>query len=149
MKKLLLPIVFAFIAGACKKEAPRVSTTQEVAEIPAVLECYQGILKQDTVTLNVVRKAGQISGTLRFDLSEKDNSDGMISGTVKGDTIFADYTFNAEGTQSVREVAFLKQGNVYLEGYGDVEQREGGMRFKDPANLKFDSNMILTKINCR
>lgn len=149
MKKLLLPIVCAFITGACKKEARRVSTTQEVAETPVVMECYQGVLKGDTVTLNVVRKASEISGTLRFDLYEKDNSDGMISGTVKGDTIFADYTFNSEGTQSVREVVFLKQGNAYIEGYGEVEEHEDGMRFKRPANLQFDHNMILTKIKCR
>jgi len=144
---LLSACLVAFVA--CKKEADETKTPETVAETPAIEECYKGILKEDTIAMTLVIKDNEITdGQLSYHFFEKDKNDGTLKGQVKGDTIFADYTFMSEGKQSVREVAFLKQGDAYIEGYGDVKEHNGKMIFKDAKHLKFDSKTILSKAEC-
>jgi hypothetical protein len=50
----------------------------------------------------------------------------------------------SEGISSVRQVVFLKKGNTYIEGYGDVvEEASGKVVFKDRKQLQFDGKSIL------
>lgn len=135
--------------AACKKEMSEEKSPETVAEKPAVEECYKGILKEDTIAMTLVIKDNEITdGQLSYHLFEKDKNDGTLKGQIKGDTIFADYTFMSEGKQSVREVAFLKEGDAYIEGYGEVKEVNGKMIFVDPKQLKFDSKTILSKSEC-
>ena len=150
-------ILAGFVLSAmlsCKKEKeetiPAPTPEKEITmETPGIQECYQGILKNDTITMSLTTKGKDVTeGKLSYKFFEKDKSDGTFTGTTSGDTLFADYTFNAEGQKSVREVAFLKKGNIYIEGYGDVEEKDGKMCFKDKKKLFFDSKTVLTKIPC-
>jgi hypothetical protein len=52
----------------------------------------------------------------------------------------ADYTFMSEGIQSTRQVAFKKDGNSFIEGYGD---------FKNVDSLNFNTSMKLVEIACQ
>lgn len=147
-KIVLSAFVFATLF-ACKKAADPVKAPETVADAPAVEECYKGILKEDTIAMTLIIKDNEITdGQLSYHLFEKDRNDGTLKGQIKGDTIFADYTFRSEGKQSVREVAFLKQGDAYIEGYGDMKEAGGKMIFKDAKRLKFDSKTILSKSEC-
>ena len=149
MHKTILQTLIILAFASCKKE-PAVSKTPEtVAEKPTIEACYKGILKQDTITMSLVIKDNLITdGKLSYHFFEKDKNDGTLKGEIKGDTIYADYTFMSEGQQSVREVAFLKQGDTYIEGYGDVKEYNGKMIFKDVRHLKFDSKTVLVKSAC-
>ena len=148
MKKIILAIFVCTAFVSCKKETSEM-TPETVAEIPSVEECYKGILKEDTITMTIVMKGSQITdGQLSYHFFEKDKSDGTLKGQMKGDTLFANYTFMSEGKQSVREVAFLKQDNAYIEGYGELQESDGKMIFKNPGALKFDSKTILSKAEC-
>ncbi len=149
MKKVIASAICALALVACKKESEELATPEIAAEKPAVEECYKGILKEDTIAMTLVIKDNQITeGQLSYHLFEKDRNDGTLKGEIKGDTIFADYTFMSEGKKSVREVAFLKEGGAYIEGYGAVKEHNGKMIFADPKNLKFDSKTILSKAEC-
>ncbi|MDQ2862476.1 MAG: hypothetical protein M3R50_02290, partial [Bacteroidota bacterium] len=64
------------------------------------------------------------------------------------DVLIADYTFFSEGTKSVREVAFKKDGENFIEGYGDAEDKDGKMIFKNAASLAFSSSVILKPFDC-
>ena len=56
----------------------------------------------------------------------------------------------SEGITSNRQVVFLKKGNTYVEGYGDiVDDNNGNVIFKDLKQLKFEGNVVLSKINCK
>lgn len=148
-KSLLFTAICALVLAGCKKEAAGQTTPETVSEKPAIEECYKGILKEDTIAMTLVIKDNEITdGALSYHLFEKDKNEGTLKGEIKGDTLFADYTFMSEGTQSVREVAFLKEGGSYIEGYGDMKEAAGKMIFKDPKKLKFDSKTILTKSEC-
>jgi hypothetical protein len=158
MKKVLvLSLVFMSILVSCKKEKEKevevVPVTQEKIAVEESIseECYSGTVKKDTISMNLMVKGNQLtSGKLRYNFYEKDKNEGTLVGELKGDTLLADYTFISEGVLSVRQVAFLKKGNTYVEGYGDVvDDNKGKVTFKDTKQLKFDGKTVLSKVECK
>lgn len=156
MKKvILLPIIFMSIFISCKKdtekEEPLVASEKIVIEETKHQECYRAILKKDTVSLTLNIKNGQLSsGNLNYNFYEKDKNEGTLVGELKGDTLYADYTFMSEGTSSVREVVFLKKDDSYIEGFGDVvDDNKGKVTFKDKKKLQFDGSIVLSKVDCK
>lgn len=151
MKKLLA-FTCLLIMFACKKEPKPVVPPKPVAvEAPVLHECYQGILGKDTITMNLELKGNEVtSGQLRYNFFEKDDNQGELTGLIVGDTLKAAYTFMSEGAATVREVAFLKRGKNYVEGYGDViDDNHGNVSFKDSKKLQFDSKIVLAKTYCK
>ncbi|TCD07063.1 hypothetical protein EZ449_14830 [Pedobacter frigidisoli] len=112
-------------------------------------ECFQFIKNRDTASLSINKTDNTVKGNLSYNFYEKDKNAGTISGLVKGDTIIADYTFQSEGTKSVREVVWLKQGNQLIEGFGDVQEVDGKTKFKDISKLKFGASMVFSKTPCK
>ncbi|AWI26369.1 hypothetical protein [Flavobacterium pallidum] len=153
MKKILFAAVLLAIVS-CKKEE---KVIEEITPLPVPeeavsnTECFQAVLKKDTITLSIDYKGSEVpSGKLTYNFFEKDKSDGSISGKMQGDTLFANYIFSAEGQTSQREVAFLKKGDTLTEGYGDItDDGKGNVTFKDKSKLKFDGNTVLHKIACK
>lgn len=120
-----------------------------VTSVKSTRECYTFVKDKDSAALSMDYSGTNVTGTLNYNLYEKDKNNGTIAGIIKGDTIIADYTFNAEGTKSVRQVAFLKKGNQLLEGFAEVEENNGKVIFKDPGSLKFESKYIVFKqVDC-
>lgn len=156
MKKVILSgVVFMSVLVSCKKEMetekPATTSDKIVAEEQELQECYRAILKKDTISLTLNMKNSQLSsGNLSYNFYEKDKNEGALVGEMKGDTLYADYTFISEGTSSVREVAFLKKGDSYVEGFGDVvDDNKGKVTFKDKKQLKFDGIVVLSKVDCK
>ena len=79
---------------------------------------------------------------------EKDKNNGIFEGELHGDTLIAEYTFTSEGKESIRQVAFLKKGNQLFEGFGDMEDKNGKMMFKNISTLKFGESMVFNKTDC-
>ena len=157
MKRSVLAIAVALIVMvSCKKEEtkeevvmPTVQDEMPVEE-PAVTECFSAIIKKDTISLSLTVKDSSLEkGELHYNFFEKDKNHGTLTGIFKGDTLFADYTFMSEGQSSVREVVFLKKGNIFIEGYGDVEEKDNKTVFKDKKKLFFDSKIVLSKTDCK
>ena len=111
--------------------------------------CYSYVNNKDSVTMNIDINDNTVTGELEYRLYEKDSNTGTIQGIIKGDTLFAEYSFISEGISSVREVAFLKKGNNWVEGFGDVEENNGKMIFKDISALQFNSNIVLAEVPCK
>jgi len=156
MKKSMLAIGFCAVLFAnCNKKAETEAkeTIAPEVEAPAVVavekECYQFTKNKDTVTLSLTRTDNDATGDLTYNWFEKDDSKGVFKGKFKGDTLVADYTFNAEGMSSVREVVFLKKGDSFLPGYGDMEDKNNKSVFKNPTKLQYDANVVLAKTNCK
>ena len=155
MKKFILPIVLATLSfAACQSE----SATQEDVDGVAVdtnlikvgaTSCYSFIKNKDTAKLTFMSTNGMVTGELSYNLFEKDSNEGIIEGEMRGDTLLAEYTFNAEGKESVRQVAFLKKGNQLIEGFGDIEEKNGKTIFKNTSTLSFGNAVVFEKINCQ
>ncbi|KQC02831.1 hypothetical protein AQF98_02625 [Pedobacter sp. Hv1] len=110
--------------------------------------CYAYVKDKDTASLTVMTSGSITTGELNYKLYEKDKNTGIFKGEMRGDTLIADYTFKAEGTESVRQVAFLKKGDQLLEGFGDIEEQNGKTVFKNIAKLTFGQAMVFTKVDC-
>ena len=137
--------------GTAKKTQAKIDSTivKNAETAPDSTQCYQYIKNRDTATLSLKTIDNKLTGTLGYNLYEKDKNAGTIAGVVKGDTIIANYTFQSEGKTSVREVAFLKKGSQLAEGFGDVQEVNGESKFKDLSKLKFDGSMTFEKIDCK
>ncbi|MBA3649701.1 MAG: hypothetical protein H0W62_14355 [Chitinophagales bacterium] len=110
-------------------------------------QCYADTTK-DKVFLNLNIKDNNVTGSLDYQIAGKDQNKGSLQGEMKGDTLIADYNFMSEGTQSTRQVIFLKKGNTLVEGYGDVEEKNGKMVFKNTAQVNFGNGIVLQKVEC-
>ncbi len=154
MNKELIISAFVFILlTSCKKEINEpiaVPTVQEemVADVSQII-CYQGIIKKDTINLSLqVNHNQEVNGELAYVFFEKDRNKGTILGKMFGDTLKANYTFMSEGKESLKEIVFLRKGKIIIEGYGDVEEKEGKSVFVDLKKLYFDSATVLSEIDC-
>ena len=158
MKKLL-PIIFfaATFAASCKNEpkqttdattaADTVKTVENKTTTP-VASCYSYVKGQDTVTLKVEGLANTVTGKLSYKFYEKDSNKGEFDGQLNGDTLLADYKFMSEGKLSTRQVIFLIKNNIATEGYGNMEEKNGKMVFKDIKGVSFGKGLSLKKVEC-
>ena len=137
-------IGFASSCNNQQQQSPAEKTTSETGG----LNCYRYIKNKDTVILKTRSANGLVTGTLIYNFYEKDKNTGMIEGKMDGDILFADYIFNSEGVKSVRPVAFKKTGNQFIEGYGETEERNGKITFKNKDSLNFEHSITLTPFDC-
>lgn len=150
MKYPLLLASLVFTASCTSEKSEQTDTTQETVatEVVESSACYASVMGQDTMLLQVETTGDEVTGSLAYNFYEKDDNQGTLRGEMRGDTLLADYTFQSEGTESVRQVAFLKKGDGFVEGYGDAEDRAGKMVFKNTAALDFNSGTAFTKVPC-
>ncbi|TGD56710.1 hypothetical protein [Flavobacterium humi] len=147
-KTLLLAFVLLGVLSCKKKEEPLPTQPgQEKTSTALSIGCFAFEGDYGTILLRVTDTLNGIKGFLKYDLYEKDSNTGTFKGFLKGDTLIADYTFQSEGTESTRQVAFLAGENQLLEGYG--EMTPDGTRFKETKTLQFSKAMPLTKTDCK
>ena len=148
----LLLIVGAALLITCKSDKPvEVGVNEGTEEITeeAGLSCYLFATDRDTVFLKLNQPIdGKVTGDLKYDFYERDGNVGYIEGEIHGDTLIADYTFLSEGMISVREVGFLLDYDRVIEGYGDVEERDGRMFFWHKDSLDFSNGLVMPRVDC-
>ena len=140
----LLCFLFAvaiLISSGCKEN-------QNQDENGVITNCYDRV-NRDTIAL-ITKTLGDsvITGLLRYKWFEKDENVGTIRGVFRGDTLFAQYNFRSEGSESIRDVVFLKRGNQMIEGIGPVEVIGTRQYFVNPKEIHFDSGIALTEGDC-
>ncbi len=123
------------------------TTVQNKIMIPET-SCYASSLNKDTVQMKLEVFEKVVTGSLAYNLYEKDRNEGVFEGILKGDTLVAEYLFKSEGTQSLRQVVFLIKDGTATEGYGDMEEKNGKMVFKSLAGIVFGKGVILKKEAC-
>lgn len=119
---------------------------EEINDSPA--NCYKYADSNDTISLKVIRIGQSITGTLIYNLKEKDKNTGTIQGSMKNDLLVADYTFMSEGIQSVRQVVFKSKDKSFVEGFGEIYSGNNKMLFKNLDSLKFNDSIKLTEVPC-
>lgn len=153
----LFATVISILAISCNNQSQQNAAKDNATDTSRPIEnkvmipastCYESISKKDTVRLKVEVFAHVVTGMLSYHLYEKDKNDGDIEAQFKGDTLVADYSFMSEGKRSVRQVAFLIKDSTAIEGYGDMEEKDGKMVFKDLNKLDFGKGIILKKGAC-
>lgn len=120
-------------------------TDTGLTTIPEEKFCYAYLHNNDTIILQILTIGDSISGTLINNLFEKDKNIGTVSGKINNDIIIGTYTFLSEGTESVRPIAFKKQDNNMVEGYGSINN---ALHFTDTVSLDFSNSYILKNYTC-
>ena len=158
--KILLSVMIVALLFSCKKaddskEQNKVDSTKTETVVDVTSEseplknvCYKFDNGKDLIEANLLYDNGKVSGNINYNLYEKDKNSGTVSGMFKGDTLYADYTFQSEGTSSVRETVFIKKGNTLVEGFGEITEKDNKQVFKDKKALKFDESVVLNKVEC-
>lgn len=154
MKKSVVFVFIFFGILSCKKndqETTPISSeplTEGTKNKVLYENCYVYYSGGSKILLQFSKTEKGITGNLDYALSEKDANSGTFSGSMKGDTLVADYTFSSEGKISVREIVFLRKGDQFLEGFGDVVVKDNNTRFADKEKLQFNETMPLQKTDC-
>ncbi|MCP1995727.1 hypothetical protein [Flavobacterium sp. HSC-61S13] len=150
--KIIGALTVVVALSSCKQE---VKDTAALSTSPAATELsegktteshkllYQHIKNNNELVLDVVREGDSVHGTFIYHISEKDKNTGTIKGVFEGDLLIAEYLFMSEGVTSTRQVVFKVEDNALLEGYGDIEEKEGKVVFKDVNQLKYNPQFKL------
>ncbi len=147
--QIILSVSILFLLIGCKKGDNVEVFGKPVTIEPAAVnneECYSYEKDGNSISLQIATSGKEVFGAMSYALAEKDKNAGLLKGKWEGNILLLDYTFQSEGTQSTRQVAFeLKDGQL-IEGYG--EMTDEGTKFKDATKLGFTSTMPLSKTDC-
>ncbi len=142
---ILLP---AWLLSSCGSNTQKEAQKEGTSKITEEASCYAWISGQDSIVLHFEVNENIVTGELNYNFFEKDDNSGRIEGILLGDTIVASYIFESEGLSSTREVVFLKNDDSYIEGFGEMEEKEGAMIFANRKTISFDSKNTLKAIDC-
>ena len=155
--KILIPFFTVFIFSACNNNNNTVEENKDsisggIKNIDTQRKnekhCYENYSEKDSVKLELITNENKVTGILQIKLFNKDENKGTFTGKMRGDTLIADYIFMSEGTRSVRQVAYLKRNKTLIEGYGNVEEKNGKMVFKNISQLNFKDITPLVEVSC-
>lgn len=148
MKNTSIIALSLAIFASCNTEKKQESTKTEV-KTTQTETCYQHTKDSSTIKLNITINDHKVTGNLLYDYYQKDRSAGKIKGELKSDTLFANYTFVSEGIESEREVVFIKTVEGWVEGYGEIDDKDGKVVFKNRNKITFDNNVVLKETACQ
>lgn len=120
------------------------------AAAPVTTGCYRYLSDGgDTLMLRITSVNNkEVVGNLDCRYRKKDNHSGTFLGTLQGDTLLANYSFLSKGKRSVKQVAFLRRGTGWAEGYGPTEGRDAVRMFADYSKIRFDK-VVYQPSGCR
>ena len=124
-----------------------VDTVEQAADT-VLSGCYSLIRDRDTASLQLQVKGTQASGSLSYNLFEKDRNDGSFEGEIINGTLHGWYLFRSEGIMSVREISFRIQPGYLWPGNGEVRVSHDTTMFKNLSDLKYDSSRAFVKVKC-
>jgi hypothetical protein len=158
MRSLLILILFIY---ACNNSNNAVSITDgevhanandtinRYATLTNINGCYEMVMNRDTALLELSMAGNNITGNLVYKFFEKDKNEGQLTGEIKDSLIYADYTFQSEGATSVREIIFKIYGNNLIPAYGELEEDNGKIIFRDHNQLQYLNHNPFIKIECK
>jgi hypothetical protein len=157
MKHSFLFLSVAVVAVAACNEPQQSTTKNGLSDTSKAVEnkimipsssCYSTTTGKDSVFLKVEVFPNVVTGKLSYQFYQKDSNKGEFEGHLHGDTLLADYTFISEGKRSTRQVVFLIKDNIAVEGYGNMEEKNGKMIFKNQQEIVFGKGLRLEKVPC-
>ena len=112
------------------------------AEKPILVEDYKAIYQEDTINLKInTLKSGKITGEMEMKIAYMPVKEGKIAGELKGDTLFASYTFIQGGYEKrtfKNPMAFLRKDNQFILGNGKIQTTMGASYFVKGEPIDFE-----------
>jgi len=108
--------------------------------------CYLYTVNKDTFQLAITAvNKNDVEGSIIYNFYEKDDSKGTFNGHFDGNTLKGDYTFQSEGSNSVREVIFKKTQTGFVEGTGEVTVVNNKAVFSQPGSISYENGIAFTR----
>jgi hypothetical protein len=160
MKKVILSLLLISLLISCEKKSSDllttnstsdslviISATSEPIESSTLQTCYLQATGKDSVFVSLEDNLGTITGKMRYKNFEKDSSFGDVIGSQNGDTLKLNYTFEAEGKTSEREIYFLRKADNIMEGIGDQKTEGDKSNYADLTKIKYEG-ITLKQVDC-
>src|SRR5690606_11780472 len=123
----IIGLIFALCGiAACNYFDQESQKTMIVNSITEPKTCYAFNNGRDSIHMSIEINNNDAKGDLDFNYFEKDSNTGTFSGSIVGDTLWAVYSFHSEGTESKREIMYLKTEYEWVQGYGEITEENGG-----------------------
>jgi predicted SnoaL-like aldol condensation-catalyzing enzyme len=90
-----------------------VADGKDTAEVYSV--CFLNSMGKDSTAVELMVKGDKVTGHLNWMPYEKDSRKGTLEGTIKDDTIRANWTFMQEGMTDTLAVNFLLKGETLAQ----------------------------------
>ncbi|GAB2787689.1 hypothetical protein HNQ93_002697 [Hymenobacter luteus] len=137
---------FLGLLTGCGEQQPN---HNQQAKLKHYAQCYAAYSDDDTIHLQISTLHPAVTGRIVF--KDAHRQSGPISGTMHGDTLLADWRleYNGKPGSVSTPVAFLRHGNSFLQGFGDIKEQGGRFIFKNQATLLFDPARILQPVSCQ
>lgn len=145
-----MALITLLVVYLSSHETTTVITETPTSSAESLLGCYVFQSGNDIYTLEIrdeIAKENslQISGVLSYDNFQKDSSSGSFIGTYTDGVLIGNYSFMSEGSHSERQIAFKKQENTFIAGYGPYETVNDIETFTDIHAISYDSKQEFTK----
>lgn len=112
--------------------------------------CYLNVLAKDSMFLTYKITNGVVNGKLKYKNFEKDSSSGDITGTISADTLKVNYKFVSEGVTSEREIYFLQDSGVLLEGIGNyTDNNSSKLVYQSSKAINYTNGRRLNPVDCK
>jgi hypothetical protein len=139
------------ILTACKNQSAEENADIEYEyDINEIKEwCFAQRNGENVRLIKISLYQGSINGTIQNYLPGREVNEGMFSGSMEGDTLFMRYLFQYQGKDTMKQVAFLLQGDAILEGEAPVVDNGFGDLILDREFLSFNPALKLIRANCK
>jgi hypothetical protein len=122
----------------------------QISEKENVDFCYMNVIAKDSMFLSYKITNGNVIGKLKYKNFEKDSNSGDITGKISGDTLKVNYKFASEGSVSEREIYFLQDSGVLLEGIGKyAESTSSKSVYESPKAINYNKGQRLIPTDCK
>lgn len=109
-----------------------------ISTTPSITGCYIGKLAKDIYYLDIKsQNDNRISASIFYNTFEKDDSSGTLDGIYTNGIVNGMYTFQSEGSTSVRELFFKGDASKFVAGYGPPDS-VNGEKFARPLSITWD-----------
>jgi hypothetical protein len=150
MKLSISIYLLIFLIASCNNENNSANSgpKAENSKKSSPINCYRYASSNDTIILKLIHVGESITGILVYKLKEKDKNQGAIQGYMRGNILVANYTFLSEGSTSIRQIAFKKETDSFIEGFGDIVTTDNKTVFRNIDSLNYNSSFKLIEIDC-
>ncbi len=150
LNAFLIPISIFFLScnSNTKQSTNNTDTTTEIKKTTSIIEnqCFEYQKNGFTADVKLNFRGDSVSGQMQNLNAEKDSNFGKLAGVLKDNIIIADYEFQSEGQISTMQVQFKMEDGKLMQGFGEMEDKNGKMVFKPNAAINYD--MVYEKKNC-
>jgi len=147
IKLIFLQLTLLYVFSSCTNNTGKTKANSK-SQNASPVNCYRYEGAKDTITLKLIHVGESITGTLAYDILQKNTSKGTIQGHMDGNLLIATFTPFVDST-TPRQIAFKLVHDYFIEGHGEMYLQNGQMLFKNRSELQFNDANKLNEFVCQ